>query len=161
VKGITSLSCRVDELMHKCYPREAELLSRTVSWSMEQSLGEKAHARSKKVITELFPMSSLFTTAAVNFDATLNTHLDRKDCAYGMIVVLGEKSFHGGAFLAHQLKLRIQVAPGDVLIFRSSDIHHGVEQLKRSSARAVSGQRFSLAYYTDQSAINRYHQHLC
>jgi hypothetical protein len=98
----------------------------------------------------------LFTTAAINFDSNLKTHLDRQDCALGAIVVLGSSKFKGGAFLAHQLRLRIELEAGDVMVFPSNDIHHSVEPILSSKGSHYTPPRYSIAYFTQQSTIARY-----
>lgn len=69
-----------------------------------------------------------FATCVVNVDFACGKHKDRSDCRFGYCFVLPFGTFTGGALMMEDIRVKIDLAAGDLLVFPSQKLFHWVEQ---------------------------------
>ncbi len=143
------ISQSVDAILEKYFPEQAAKLGPAIQREIDYSHGKTTSSTSKHPSNKetLLPMSSYFLTGAVNMSDVCSTHRDEIDHDIGAIVVAGG-NFHGGAFLAHELLLRLEMRPGDLLFFPSHCIYHSVEPLESHTPP-----RYSLVFFNHRRSI--------
>jgi hypothetical protein len=82
----------------------------------------------------------------IGSDDELKAHKDWKDVRKGLNCVIPWGEYSGGELTMHNLKIRWQLRPTDVLFFAGSIISHGVEDVTK-------GIRNSLDLFTHASSI--------
>ena len=96
-------------------------------------------------------MSGAFMGCAVNLgdrDTPVKTkpHRDVKERAFGVSCLCPFGDYSGGALILWELKVVIELAPGDLLYFPDSLIHHSNE--------TVIGDRHSVVAFTQQNMFD-------
>ena len=73
-------------------------------------------------------------------------HRDVKESIYGYSCVVPAGDYSGGALILYDLKLTVELGPGDVLFFPDSLIHHANED--------VQGNRSSIVAFTQENLFH-------
>ena len=99
---------------------------------------------------DLKGLSGAFMGCAINIGSEgtpvqTEPHRDVKERAFGVSCLCPFGEFEGGALILWELKLIIELAPGDLFFFPDSLIHHSNEEVK--------GVRHSIVAFTQQSVF--------
>jgi len=130
------------------HPREwaaAQPVFRALSNSMKARMPEQHSAQMKRQ-THARIEGTPWTTAAVNLNFATGCHLDGQDAEGAFTALTTAGDWRGGEFALPQLRVAVDVRPGDVLFARTDAWWHG-------NAPITGGDRLAVVAYLHKTLL--------
>lgn len=83
------------------------------------------------------------------FNTKMGVHMDRYDPKLGWAVLVALGSFKGGYLSLPQLRYRVRLEPGDIILLRGRVVKHSIESF-------TGGPRINVPHFTHTSLWNKY-----
>lgn len=134
-KELTSLSRRVNEAVKIADP----IFHKQLSELREQV---EAHEALADAMNKIDPL--LFEGREIIFNRLSDYHRDSQDPQLGFVALYAAGDFKGGLLDLPELKLKVRLEPGDLVLFRGRVLRHRIGEWD-------NGQRISIPHFTHTS----------